>query len=304
MSQHRMMMTKGFNQEPTGTYTANLIISSNTANYDIRAACIADGWNGTDDLVANVIINSGVIVYSTSVSTFAIDTNSSGSFPASYTLELTNNGQVIGKGGDGGDGADAWAYSNGTDGGTTATAGTAGGDAIRARCSISITNNGTIWAGGGGGGGGGRATHSSGGYGGACAGSGGGGGMCSGGAGAIGTRTETVSMISSWVHNINAAAGIAGTLNAPGGGQNSDHIRNYENTGKGSTWVTKARGGQGGAGSYGGTGGGSYASADGDSGNVWLLSSSGAGGAGGDFIVGNSNVTWITQGTTIGGSTN
>lgn len=302
MSQHRMIMKKQFDQEPPSEYTANLFIESNTANYDIRAACIADGWNGTDDLVANLTINA--ICYSTSTGTYALDTNSSGSFPATYSIEVTINNSVVGKGGDGGDGADAWAYANNVDGGTSPTAGGAGGDAVRARCAISIRNNGTIWAGGGGGGGGGRATHSSGGYGGACAGSGGSGGMASGAGGDVGTRTETVSMISSWVHNINAAAGIAGTLNAAGGGQNSDYIRNYESTGKGSTWVTKARGGQGGAGSYGGNGGGSYASAEADSGNTWLLVSSGAGGLGGDFIVGNSNVTWITQGTTIGGSTN
>lgn len=302
MSHHRMIMKKQFDQEPPSEYTANLFITSNTTNYDIRAACIADGWNGTDDLVANLTINA--IVYSTDTSLYALDTNSSGSFPSTYSIEITINDSIFGAGGDGGDGADCWAYSNGTDGGTSSGAGTAGGDAVRARCTISIRNNGTIWAGGGGGGGGGRASHSSGGYGGACAGSGGGGGASSGAAGAIGTRTETVTMIGTWQHSINAVAGEAGTINGRGTAKNSDHIRNYESTGKGSAWVTKARGGQSGAGSFGGAGGGSYGSYDGDSGNTWLLLSGGAGGAGGNYIVGNSNVTWLADGNRIGGSQN
>ena len=304
MSQHRMIMKKQFDQEAPSEYTANLVISSNTNNYDIRAACIADGWNGTDDLVANVIINSGVWVSSVSTSTPSLDTNSSGSFPSTYSIELTNNGGMSGSGGVGGDGCDAWAYANNTDGGSSADAGSPGGPTIKARAAISINNQGSIWGGGGGGGGGGRATHAAGGYGFACAGSGGGGGMGATNAagGAIGTRTETATPIGTWQHRTNAAAGVAGSTTAPGGALNSDYIQNYENTGKGSTWVTKARAGQSGGGGYGTTGSGSYASAEYDSGNVWLLLSGGAGGAGGDFITGNDNVTWINQGTTIGSS--
>jgi hypothetical protein len=304
MSQHRMLMTKQFDQEPPSEYTANLIISSNVTNYDIRAACIADGWDGTSDLVANVTINAGVYVRSTSVSLPSLDTNSSGSFPATYSIILNVYGSLMGRGGNGGDGADAWAYANNVDGGTSPTSGTAGGDTIRARAAISINNQGTIWAGGGGGGGGGRCTHAASGYGGACAGSGGGGGQTNGLGGDVGTRTETVAMISTWQHaTYNAAAGIAGTDTAPGSGVNSDYIRNYESTGKGSAWVTKAYAGAGGAGGYGSVGGGGAVSNDYDGGNTWLKASSASGGAAGYYVRGVANVTWINLGTVVGSNT-
>jgi len=82
-------------------------------------------------------------VYSTSTGSYAFDTGST--FPAGSTLALTNNGIILGRGGDGGTGG-----LNTTPG----TAGGAGGPAFIARYAISVTNNGTIGGGGGGGGGG------------------------------------------------------------------------------------------------------------------------------------------------------
>lgn len=304
MSQIRIITSRGFEQEPVPEYTANLTISANTNNYDIRAACIAAGWNGTDVLHANLIINSGVWVGSVSTSTYAVDTNSSGSFPADSTIEITNNGTVIGRGGDGGDGSDAWAYSNNTDGGTTTNDGGTGGDALYCRdntnITIELTNNGTLYGGGGGGGGGGYCTWASGGYGFACAASGGGAGAGGGSGGAVGTRTETASPISTWQHRNNASAGGASSYHAAGSaGSLTDFIQNYESTGKGSTWVSKARAGYGGAGGApGSTGTKSTTKAyDWDASNTWANTDNGEAGIRGYSIKGTSNVTVLVAGT-------
>lgn len=123
-------------------------ISVNTANYNIKSAAIAAGWDQVKPLQAIVTINSGVYVYSTSVGSYALSTGTT--FPSGTTLELINNGTIIGMGGNGGiGGGSAPPY------GVMNTVGTAGGPALLAQYAISITNNGSIAGGGGGGGGGG-----------------------------------------------------------------------------------------------------------------------------------------------------
>jgi hypothetical protein len=304
MSKHRIFLGKTFNQEIPDEYTANLTIAANTNNYDIRAAAIAAGWDGSSVLHANLIINSGVWVGSVSTSTFAVDTNSSGSFPAGSTIEITNNGTVIGRGGDGGHGSNAWAYSNNTDGGTATNDGNDGGDALYCRdntnITIELTNNGTLYGGGGGGGGGGFCTWASGGYGFACAGSGGGAGAGGGSGGPVGTRTETASPISTWTHRNNAASGGASSYHAAGSaGVNTDYIQNYEFTGKGSAWVSKARAGFGGAGGAPGSSGTKSPTKayDWDAANTWANTDNGEAGTRGYSIRGTSNVTVLVGGT-------
>lgn len=124
----------------------NLTISSNTANYNLRTAALAAGWNGTTTPVTiNCTISSGVYVYSTSTGAYAWQTGTG--YPGSgVTLTLTNNGTILGMGGNGGNGAYLATSA-------VATAGSAGGPAILAQYAVSITNNGTISGGGGGGGG-------------------------------------------------------------------------------------------------------------------------------------------------------
>ncbi len=105
-------------------------ISSNTANADIRALAVSDGWDEQTPLVAN--INSGVTLYSSSTSTGGALV--SGSFPGG--VSIVNSGNITGRGG----GAQA-----------------AGGPALQITTSdtVSVTNNsGAFIAGGGGGGGG------------------------------------------------------------------------------------------------------------------------------------------------------
>lgn len=105
-------------------------ISSYRANYDIRAAAVAAGWNQITPLVANITINSGVVVGSTSTGSYAFDTGAT--FPDGTLLSLTIAGHIEGMGG----ASDA-----------------NGGPALRAQYPISINNGaGTIGGGGGGGG--------------------------------------------------------------------------------------------------------------------------------------------------------
>lgn len=118
-------------------------ISSNTANYNLKAAAIAAGWDQVAPLNATVTINSGVYVYSTSTGAYAFQTGST--FSSGSLLALVNNGIILGMGGKGGDG------SNISLGGLN---GYGAGPALLAQYAITVTNNGTISGGGGGGGGG------------------------------------------------------------------------------------------------------------------------------------------------------
>ncbi len=127
----------------------NLVISSDTANYNIATAL------GNPSTAQNVIltINSGVKVYSNSTSQPALDT---GTLPSGTTIKIVNNGYIVGKGGDGGRGGGVWSggccWNNWAD---SARVGTAGGNALELRLPVTIDNtNGNIWSGGGGGGGG------------------------------------------------------------------------------------------------------------------------------------------------------
>jgi hypothetical protein len=123
-------------------------IASNQTNANLRTLAVNAGWNQTSKVVAT--INSGVYIGSNSTGTPALTVN--GSFPGG--VELTNNGFVIGMGGNGGGGFAG--YGPGYNG-------DAGGVALSVSLAMSVTNNGTI-AGGGGGGGGGPGRYASGEY--------------------------------------------------------------------------------------------------------------------------------------------
>ena len=134
------------------SFAFNATISANTANYNLRAAAVAAGWDQIKPLNATVTINSGVYVYSTSTGTYAFDTGVT--FPTGTTLSLVNNGTILGMGG-----AGAGAMGMGP-GGTfyytpiNTSFAAAGGPGLIARYALSVTNNGIIAGGGGGGGGG------------------------------------------------------------------------------------------------------------------------------------------------------
>lgn len=127
----------------------NLVISSDTANYNIATAL----GNPITPKGVILTINSGVKVYSTSTSQPALDT---GTLPAGSTIKIVNNGYIVGLGGDGGRGGGVWSggccWNQWVD---SARSGTAGGNALELRLPVTIDNtNGNIWGGGGGGGGG------------------------------------------------------------------------------------------------------------------------------------------------------
>ena len=240
-------------------------ISSNQTNANLRTLAVNAGWNQSSKVVAT--INSGVYVSANSTGTPALTIN--GSFPGG--VELTNNGYIIGMGGNGGQG-----------GSTTGVGGGKGGGALTVSVPASIQNNNTIAGGGGGGGGGGaRAagsgyafqyyTHALGG--------GGGGGRSgaaansSGGAAGSPRRGDYVAY---------GGVGGSGTVSAAGSGGSAATTSGPELN------VTSAAGGSGGgwgaAGSTGGSGG-------------WA---GGSGGSGGAAVSGNANVTWLATGTRLG----
>jgi len=138
-------------------FVFNDIISSDTADYNLSSKMTAAGWDGLRPVIATVTVNSGVILYATSVGGYAFTIGGSVpyTFPANSSVKLINRGYIIGKGGAGGAG--------GSDGNeqpyTVASPGQNGGSALYIDNAISIENYGVIAGGGGGGGGGGGNTY-------------------------------------------------------------------------------------------------------------------------------------------------
>lgn len=120
------------------SFTFSPTIAANVMNFNLKTAAITAGWDQVKPLNATVTINSGVMIGSTSTATYAFDTGAT--FPTGTQLKLINNGKILGMGGAGGSVIAG-----------QATAGGAGGPALRAQFAFAITNNGTIGGGGGGG---------------------------------------------------------------------------------------------------------------------------------------------------------
>jgi len=243
-------------------------ISSNQADYNLYNQMIASGWDGQRPVVVNLTINGGVVIYASTTSTYAFTVNG---IPANSSITITNNGYIVGKGGQGvGKG-----YPNADDYTLTAPAYANGGTAFYTNYPISINNGGTIGGGGGGGGVGGATSAD-------CRCSGCGGvelnGMSPGGGGA--GYGDAGYGYSNWKNNAlyrfpyTASAGDLTTGGGPGG------------SGTGGTG--------GGLGQAGNTGGGSALC------GYTAQSGPGTGGAAGACTVGNSNITWLATGTRLG----
>ena len=247
---------------------AYFTIAANVANYDLAAALGTTLGAAISTLTVPiycyVTINTGVYVSASTTADVAFYTGVG--WPASSYIQITNNGYIIGKGGNGGAG--------GTSGGA-GSAGGGGGYGLIISWPTTIYNaSGYIYGGGGGGGGGG-----SGSYAGAIGGGGGGGGGASspvypssgGAAGASASSTMTA-----------ATAGGSGNATAGSGGTAGNGL-----------WIVGessgyANGGNGGAG--GAYGSPTYGSngASGDNGG------GGAGGIGGPAVGGSiaNALTW------------
>ena len=242
-----------------------LTISSDTTNYNIFTAA----GSPTSPVIVTLTINSGVNVYSTSTSSYALDTGSG--WPSGSSITIANSGKIIGMGGAGGAGQYA------TPSGGSGAAGADGGPALNVQYASIITGSGSIVAGGGGGGGGGcgyrysgvPSHHGSGG--------GGGGGGGDNGAGGAGGGTSVTGHVGGTGSDGTATGGGAG-----GAGGADDGFA--------------SAGGAGGAGGYGTAG---TAGSNGSG-----LNNSGAGGLGGavgNAITGNSNV--LSNSNTVTGPT-
>lgn len=209
------------------------------------------------------LIEAGVIIGSTSVSTYAFQV---GTWPVGVNLKIILNGSIEGKPGKGGEGG-------GNNNGGTGQNGEHGGNAFLTTVACALVLNGMIGSGGGGAGGGG-AFGSSKNYGGGGGGAGQGYTPTAGGNGGIGNPAGQ-----------DGVAGNTGNKNAPGTGGAGYDASIGGHGGNGGTG-----GAIGQAGANGGVGGGFI-------GTVW---SAGAGGSPGIAIVGYSLLTITGSGTIIG----
>lgn len=249
-----------------------LSIASNTYNYDVYTNRSPAYVAGSSDIT--VTVNPGVTVGSTSTGTYALLVPSS--FNPADTVTIVNSGVIQGMGGNAGNGGTAGAGSA-----SPGSSGSSGGNAIYVNRPTTITNNGTIAGGGGGGGGGGGAWFGpipKNNFAGGGGGGGGGSGTNAGSAGSGGTGSPSGTPRP-------GSAGSAGTSPTGGGGGAGGYLD---------------------AGAYGGTGGtGGGRGAAGSTGNTGTSpgpkGSGGSGGAAGNYVVGNSFVTWPATGTRQGG---
>ena len=257
-------------------------IASNQTNANLATLATNAGWNGSSKLVAT--INSGIYLSSSATNTAALTVN--GAFPGG--VSLTNNGFIVGRGGNGGAGRSITFPFYGSITGSGGGAGAAGGLALSVSSAISITNNGTV-AGGGGGGGGGRAGSDTGDGWSVLLGSGGGGGGRSSNAGnSSGGGGGSASSGYGTARPGPGGAGGAGTVSSQGGGGGGG-----ARTGGNGYPYSAGGGGAGGGWGAAGGGGGSGGPLSGKGGPF-------GGGGGGAATSGGANITWVATGTRLG----
>lgn len=260
-----------------------IYIENDVNNINLRAihdSLYAAPEAGSPSLSMTFIVLAGVTVGSTSTSTAAMRT---GSWPAGVDLSINNNGRIQGKGGVGGQGGDATTSLNGVNG-------ESGGDALLVESAMTIDNtHGEIWGGSGGGGGGAAiaTAASGGGYSNVAGGGGGPGGAGSDpGNGAAGG----VTFVTNGTLNSHSTAGTAATSDLGG------------TRGLGGSFTAAGQFHQGGIGG----GAGIFPGNDGVNGGAatgvsLLKGTPGTGGTKGEYVNGNSLVTWIDMGDVRGG---
>jgi len=296
---------------PQLTYT----FSTNTANASLSLSGLSGYIAGKSDIT--VTVNSGIYVYATSTGNYGLSLT--GSLTTGDTLNLVNNGYIIGQGGSGTQtlySGSTPSYVQGGAGGPALNLGWTGGPS-----SISITNNSYVAGGGGAG------SYRCGIYGGGGGGAGGGNGGYApnfstqtlgvgGGAGQKGTAGKTLSGICCVTTLHGGCGGGAGG----GGGAGWNGCNSGGAAGGGGGRILPGCGGPGGAASpYGAPGGpggssnnvGSVGSgsnpAGGSGGGGWGAAAGNvaytgqAGGAGGKSInLSGHTITYITTGTVWG----
>lgn len=242
------------------TYTA-------TATDQDASAIFGDDYDV--DYPKEIVINSGVELGATSTSQEALHIDAGGV----GTITVTNNGTITGAGG---------------------AAGTDGGDAFEAEVACVVINNGTIRAGGGGGGTGGSGNYQS-------------GNTAIGQGWGLAWNNCNISCTQRHGAGTFCDPGCGSNCNCQGWGYHCNDCRryNYTSTSGGAGGVGAGYNQSAGSGSAGGTNAGSggsggafgAAASSGGNGNV---GNGAAGGAAGNYIRGNSNVTLTNNGTLTG----
>lgn len=127
--------------------TINVMITGNVQNPDLLSMIKGadSSWNGSTPIKAYITINPGSVVGSRNTGAVAFVTPQ---LPGGSTLTVTNNGYIVGAGGNGG------SPGGGAGSRVAPTNGQNGGPALQATFPVTFINNGTIGGGGGGGGGG------------------------------------------------------------------------------------------------------------------------------------------------------
>lgn len=143
-------------------FNANIVVSANTANVNLKTAAMAVGWDGISDVDVTCTVQAGVVIGSTSASTPSFTTDTGWPNNTTLTLSIASGASIIGAGGAGGaggavptetytwsDSQSAWLLSNHVAGGP-GSPGIVGGTALSISKAISINNLGTIASGGNG----------------------------------------------------------------------------------------------------------------------------------------------------------
>lgn len=176
------------------SFNLNQTISADINKYNLQTQLVNAGWNGIDIVNVTVTINENIVVYSDNTAIPALSIPNT--IPDGSTININNNGYIIGMGGSGG------GNSNNA---------TAGGPALQTSKPINVTNNGTI----GGGGGGGSAYVSLGSYG-----AGGGRTGRTNSAGGVGSKSTGSNGTFSSPGIVNSPAGSGGNWGETGGAGN------------------------------------------------------------------------------------
>jgi hypothetical protein len=264
----RWIARVGTQSAASGTTVINQTVNEMDVNLFTRAGSPGGA------VTINLNIAAGTVIQASSPATPALDLTG---FASGSTINIVNNGYILGHGGDGADGGEGGNGGSSTTDRTGGKGGTDGGPAIKgpgAGRNCSITNaTGFIWGAGGGGGGGGANW-----TGGSSNGNGGGGG---GGAGAGKPGFGGASTSSSGGTASNGKPGGAGPNGTfgTGGAGNGNGGGSGGAGGQGGDWAAAGSGGAAGVGgtasTAAGTGGQPGKAIDANGGSISFVSGSG-----------------------------
>lgn len=184
-------------------------------------------------VTVNFTVPAGTSVRASAPGNYALDFSG---FATGTVINWINRGAVLAAGGEGGEGGSiTWHANNDSAGAKDASAGKAGGNAVKAPGSgrtLTITNTGFIWGGGGAGGGGGASANQATG---ALANGGGGGGGAGAGRGGRGSKHRRIADAAPAGDGNNGTTGTTGTFGTGGVGAQSGQATGG-NGGNGGDW--------------------------------------------------------------------